>query len=129
VQGIGAGAVGRDAARAGGCRTAGLGLIFHYVVAFGIAAIYVVASRVVPMLARRPLICGPIFGVGAYFFMNLVVIPLSRIGPQPFTTGPFINGILIHAIGIGTPVALIASRCYRIRSAGCGWCRSDRESG
>jgi hypothetical protein len=117
-QGIAAGAIGRDAARAGGWGTASLGIFFHYVVAFGIATTYVLASRVVPVLARRPLVCGPIFGIGAYFFMNLVVIPLSRIGPQPFTTGPFINGILIHAIGIGLPVALIASRCYSPGASG-----------
>ena len=111
-QGIAAGAIGREQARAGGWGTASLGLFFHYVVAFGIATTYVLASRAIPLLARRPLVCGPLFGVGAYFFMNLVVIPLSRIGPQPFTTGPFINGILIHAIGIGIPIAVIASRCY-----------------
>jgi hypothetical protein len=111
-QGIAAGAIGRDAARAGGWGSAALGLFFHYVVAFGIATTYVLASRAAPLLARRPLLCGPIFGIGAYFFMNLVVIPLSRIGPQPFTTGPFINGVLIHAFGIGIPIALIASRCY-----------------
>jgi hypothetical protein len=107
-QGIAAGAIGREAARAGGWRTAALGLFFHYVVAFGIATTYVLASRVIPVLARRPYVCGPIFGICAYFFMNLVVIPLSRIGPQPFTTGPFINGLLIHTIGIGIPIALIA---------------------
>jgi hypothetical protein len=111
-QGIAAGAIGREAARAGGWGTASLGLFFHYVVAFGIATTYVLASRVFPVLVRRPFVCGPLFGIAAYFFMNLVVIPLSKIGPQPLTTGPFINGILIHAIGIGIPVALIASRCY-----------------
>jgi hypothetical protein len=41
---------------------------------------------------------------------DLVVIPLSKIGPQPSTTGPFINGILIHALGIGVPPALMAAR-------------------
>ncbi len=117
-QGIAAGGIGREAARGGGWRAAALGLFFHYFVAFGIAATYVLASRVMPVLARRPLVCGPIFGVAAYFFMNLVVIPLSRIGPQPFTTGPFINGILIHAIGIGIPIAVIASRCHPIAPSG-----------
>lgn len=71
-----------------------------------------------PALARRPPVCGPIFGVAGYFFMNLIVIPLSRIGPQPFTTGPFINGILIHAIGIGIPIAVIDSRCYAVGPSG-----------
>jgi hypothetical protein len=46
---------------------------------------------------------------GHSFFMNRVVIPLSAIGPQPFVLAPFINGILIHIVGIGIPTALIAA--------------------
>ena len=114
-QGIAAGAVGREAARAGGWRTAALGVFFHYLVALGIAAAYVLASRRLPLLVRRPLVCGALYGVAAYFFMNLVVIPLSKIGPQPFTTAPLVNGLLIHAVGIGIPVALVARQ---VRGAG-----------
>ena len=109
-QGIAAGAIGRDVARAGGWSTATFGLFIHYLVAFGIAATFILASRPFPVLAQRPFVYGPIFGIGAYLFMTLVVIPLSRIGPQPFTTGPLVNGILIHAFGIAIPVALIARR-------------------
>ena len=43
---IAAGFLGRDAARAGGVPTAALGLLLHFLVAFIIASIYVVASRV-----------------------------------------------------------------------------------
>jgi len=114
-QGIAAGAVGRDAARAGGWRTAALGVFFHYLVALGIAAAYVLTSRRLPLLVRRPLVCGALYGVAAYFFMNLVVIPLSKIGPQPFTTAPLVNGLFIHAVGIGIPVALVARQ---VRGAG-----------
>jgi hypothetical protein len=114
-QSIAAGAIGRDAARAGGWGTASLGLFFHYLVALGIVATYIVASRAIPVLARRPVVCGIVYGVGAYFFMNLVVIPLSAIGRQPFTTGPLVNGLLIHAFGIGLPTAMI---CYQTRPRG-----------
>jgi hypothetical protein len=114
-QGIAAGAIGRDAARAGGWGTGALGIVFHYMVALGIVSTYLLASRFVPLLTRRPVLCGIAYGIGAYFFMNLVVIPLSAIGPQPFTTGPFVNGILIHAFGIGLPTALI---CYRTLASG-----------
>jgi hypothetical protein len=117
-QGIAAGAIGRDAARAGGWSTGALGLVFHYLVALGIVATYLLASRAMPLLARRPIVCGILFGIGAYFFMNLVVIPMSAIGPQRFTTGPLVNGILIHAFGIGIPTALIAARAGSARHGG-----------
>ena len=109
-QGIAAGAIGRDAARAGGWTTGALGIVCHYTVAFGIAALYLLAARAMPALRRRPIVFGILYGIVVYFVMNLVVIRLSAIGPQRFTTGPFVNGILIHAFGIGLPTALIAAR-------------------
>ncbi len=107
-QGIASGLLGRDSF-AGGLATAALGSAIHYTIAFGIVLTYHVASRAIPLLARRPIVCGALYGVGVYFFMNLVVIPLSAIGPQRFTLAPFVNGILIHIFGIGIPSALFAA--------------------
>lgn len=109
-QGIAAGAIGRDAARAGGWTTGAIGIACHYTVAFGIATAYLLAARVMPALRRRPIACGVVYGIVVYFVMNLVVIPLSAIGPQRFTAAPLVNGLLIHAFGIGLPTALIAAR-------------------
>src|SRR5688572_17141908 len=55
---IAAGAIGRDAARAGGAPTAALGLVLHFVIALIIASIYIVTSRFLPVLRRRWVICG-----------------------------------------------------------------------
>jgi hypothetical protein len=107
---IAAGLVGRDAARAGGLQTAGLGAFLHYFIAFGIVTVYYVASRRLTFLKRQPFVWGPIYGVLAYFFMNEVVIPLSALGPGRYVLAPFINGILIHALGVGLPSALVAAR-------------------
>ena len=114
-QSIASGLLGR-ASYQQGLRAIALGVLIHYFVAFGIVATYLAASRAVPLLTRRPIVCGILYGIGAYFFMNLVVIPLSAIGPQRFTTGPFINGILIHAVGIGIPTALIAAMAAKNES-------------
>jgi hypothetical protein len=107
-QGIASGLLGRDSFR-GGAATAALGALIHYTIAFGIVLTYHVASRRIGVLTRRPFLCGAIYGVGVYALMNLVVIPLSAIGPQRFTLAPFVNGILIHIFGIGIPSALFAS--------------------
>ena len=45
--------------------------------------------------------------------MNLVVIPLSAIGWQPLTPGPFVNGIAIHVLGVGIPSALFTAVANR----------------
>jgi uncharacterized membrane protein YagU involved in acid resistance len=107
-QSIAFGLLGRRS-YSGGVATAALGLAIHYFVALGIVATYFLLSRRVSLLTRRPVLCGAIYGIGVYFFMNRVVIPLSAIGPQPFVLAPFINGILIHIVGIGIPTALIAA--------------------
>lgn len=112
---IAAGAIGRDAARAGGVPTAALGVLLHFTIAFTIAATYVVASRFLPALRKRWVVCGLAFGVLAYFVMTFVVVPLSNAGPGRITFSlpvvpVLINGLAIHALGVGLPAAYFASR-------------------
>ena len=112
---IAAGFVGRDAARGGGIPTAILGAATHYLVAFCIAAVYVLASRMLPVLRKRWFVCGIIFGAAAYFVMTWVVVPLSNAGNGSMTfalppTPVAINGVLIHMFGVGLPAAYFASR-------------------
>jgi len=116
---IAAGLLGRDAARAGGLQTAALGFVLHFLVAFIIATIYVVASRALPVLRRRWVICGLAYGVMAYFVMTFVVVPLSNAGPGRIAfalpVAPvLINGLAIHALGVGLPSAYFASRTRRV---------------
>src|SRR5258706_16395096 len=64
------GLIGREASRAGGLNTALLGILLHFVVAFCIATVYFIFSRLIPFMLRRPLISGLIFGVAANFVMQ-----------------------------------------------------------
>jgi hypothetical protein len=106
-QGIAAGVLG-PASFAGGWRTAALGVALHFLVAGGIVATFLVASRIAPPLRRRPFMFGPLYGVVVYFVMNLVVIPLSALGGPSFTWFGVTNGLLIHVVGVGLPAALAA---------------------
>lgn len=112
---IAAGLVGRDAARAGGVSTALLGVLAHFLVATCIVTVYVLASQIAPILKKRWVICGLVFGVIAYLVMNWFVVPLSNAGNGQITfalpaTPVVINGILIHMFGVGLPAAYFASR-------------------
>jgi hypothetical protein len=77
---IAAGFLGRDAARAGGVPTAIVGFFSHFLVAFCIVTVYVLASRAIPLLRRQWLLCGIAFGVIAYFVMTWFVVPMSNAG-------------------------------------------------
>jgi hypothetical protein len=112
---IAAGFLGRDAARAGGVPTAAVGLFAHYLVAFSIVTVYVLTSLAVPLLRKQWVVCGLVFGTVAYFVMTWFVVPMSNAGNQQITfalpvTPVLINGILIHAFGVGLPAAYFVSR-------------------
>lgn len=113
LRSIAAGFAGRDAARNGGAGIAALGLLTHYFVAFCIVTVFVLASRALPVLRRRWPSCGIAFGVVAYFVMTWFVVPLSNAGAGSITfalpaTPIVINGVLIHAFGVGLPAAYFA---------------------
>lgn len=109
-QSIAAGLLGR-ASYEGGTQTFLLGLLLHFVVATGIAAVYYVASLKLPVLIRHPVASGLVYGMLAYLVMNYVVIPLSAIGSRPSPPlSVFLPAFLAHAFLVGLPVALLARR-------------------
>jgi hypothetical protein len=108
-QSIAAGLLGK-ASFQGGRSTALLGVVLHFCVATIIAGIYILASRRLTTLARRPFLWGPLYGIVAYLVMNLVVIPLSAAGSGQKPPIVVLNGLLIHIFGVGIPSALWARR-------------------
>jgi hypothetical protein len=106
---IASGLLGQQA-RQGGAATAALGVVLHFTIAAGIVGVYFLAARRLPLLVRRPWICGPLYGVAAYFVMQLVVLPLSAaaVGGIPRAWPVLVNGLLIHLLGVGLPSALWA---------------------
>ena len=113
LQSVASGALGQDAFK-GGARTAALGLVFHFMIATIAAAVYYLASRPLRFLVNQAIICGPLYGVCIYLVMNFVVLPLSAIGSRPALPLPvLIGGLLIHMLGIGLPIALVARRYSR----------------
>ncbi|MGH9606747.1 MAG: hypothetical protein ACRD3N_13740 [Terracidiphilus sp.] len=105
LQGIAAGALGRNAYR-GGLPTAALGLFFQFLIAYGAAAVYVLASRVRVFLARRPLIAGPLYGIAVYWFMQIAVLPFSSTIKRPFSLELTVVGMAIHIFTVGLTIAL-----------------------
>jgi hypothetical protein len=97
----------------GGAATALLGLAFEYVIAFGAATAYVLAGRAFPVLVRSAVVCGVLYGIFVYWFMNLVVVRLSAAPKQPFSLKLTAVGIAIHIVCVGLPIALAARHSAR----------------
>jgi len=112
LQSIASGVLGK-AAYAAGAGAAVLGALLHVAIALVMAAVYVVASRGSPALNRRPWLWGPLYGIGCYLVMNLVVLPL-RFGPRPVAPIEVLaGGVAIHMFGVGLPIALFAALAAR----------------
>jgi len=109
LQGIASGILGRDAFT-GGLATAGLGLLCHFLIATAAAAAYFAASRRLPVLLDHAVVSGAAYGVFVYFFMQLVVIPLSAIGPRALALEDVLIGVAIHIPCVGLPIALTLRR-------------------
>jgi hypothetical protein len=69
---------------------------------------YYASSGRLPVLTRHPLIFGPLYGLFVYGVMNFVVLPLSAAVTGPKSLPVVINGLLIHALGVGLPSAVFA---------------------
>ncbi len=106
-QAIASGLLGR-AAFQGGAPTALLGAALHFFIAFGIVSVYYVASGRLAVLTRWPILCGLVYGVFVYFFMNHVVLPLSAVARGTFVLPVFLNGVIGHALLVGLPSAILA---------------------
>lgn len=105
--GIASGLIRRTAAFQGGVPTYILGIALHYFIALSAAAVYYAVSRKLGFLKEHPYVCGLYYGIAIFLVMNLIVLPLSAIHARgPFTLHGLIQGLLVHMILIGLPIAL-----------------------
>jgi hypothetical protein len=113
LQIVASGALGQKALL-GGWGIATLGLTLHFFMSFLYAAAYCCAARYFAVLTRKPLIFGALFGIAVFFFMRLVVLPLSAF-PFPVSFKPYAAGmdLLSHMFLFGVPIALCARRVAR----------------
>jgi hypothetical protein len=104
-----------EAAQPGGMGTTALGVFLHFVISFGAAAAYYLASRKLRVLTDHAVIGGMLYGVGVYFFMNGVVLPLSASNaPFPPVISVRILPVLgAHVFLVGLPIALAVRRWGR----------------
>jgi hypothetical protein len=90
----------------GGVETAVLGVVLHFVIAFGAAVVYYLASRKLPLLVQRAVLCGLIYGALVYAFMHLVVLPLSALPHSHSHLLYQVAEFIEHWFCVGLPIAL-----------------------
>ncbi|HYL86007.1 MAG TPA: hypothetical protein VE263_17405 [Candidatus Angelobacter sp.] len=90
----------------GGAQTAALGVVLHFIIALGAAAVYYAASRKLEILVSQAVLFGLIYGALVYLFMHVVILPLSAApkGHMPliYQASEFVE----HWFCVGLPIAL-----------------------
>lgn len=109
-QAIASGLLGAESYK-GGAATAVLGVFLHFIIAFVAAIVYYIVSRRIRFLTGYAVISGVIYGILVYWFMQLVVLPLSAFpGKNSFDLKSVITGLIIHILFVGLPIALVIRR-------------------
>ena len=93
----------------GGAATAALGLMLHFVIAFGVVIVFFVVRQASALIRRHPVAAGVGYGLIVFAVMNLIVLPLSAARPRHSLTGDLIQ-IGIHMFVIGLPTSLLLRR-------------------
>lgn len=118
-QSVASGLLGQEAARAGGVTTGLLGFVLHFAMTVVMAAVYYAAARRLPVLVKRAIPLGVLYGLGIYLVMNYIVLPLSAIG-RPGGSGPWyliLPEVLVHMFLVGLTIALATRRALASPSA------------
>jgi hypothetical protein len=101
-----------EQAFAGGMRTVILGAVLQEAMAVVIAAVFVAATLLIPVLRRHWIQGGVLYGVVIFFVMNYVVVPLSAWHVWPhFSVAQFFSNLLAMLL-FGSIVAYFASRVW-----------------
>jgi hypothetical protein len=106
---IASGALGA-AAFTGGKATAALGVLFHFFIAFSVAAVYYGASLRLGILLAHVFFSGILYGAGVHLVMSLIVVPLSAAPKREFSLAAFVTQLVVHMFFVGLPIAYIVAR-------------------
>jgi hypothetical protein len=93
-----------------GIGTVLLGCFLHLVVSLTWAVFFVLVLARIPTVARHPVVCGILAGVGVKFFMQYVIVPLGHANIPHHDWISLTNNLLAHTFFFGVPVLWIARR-------------------
>lgn len=113
LQGIAAGLLGRGALN-GGLAIAALGLVFHFMMALTVTAVFYGLSRRFPALLRYAVPAGVVYGLIVFSINNFATAPFmswlrSLYLHTPVSFRPPMGWVqaIIHVFCVGLPIALV----------------------
>jgi len=97
---------------------AAIGLLVHFAIMLCMVAAYFLAAPRVRILLRHPILAGLLYGLLLWGIMYWIVKPLRwPDAPLPHNLKGIASALFAHCILVGLPIAWIAARHFRRRSA------------
>lgn len=84
-----------------------LGVVLHFCIATGAAAVYYAFSRKLPIMIDHPIWSGIVFGTAVYCFMHAVIVPLSAANHRAIPPIYVVTELIEHWFFVGMPIAFI----------------------
>jgi uncharacterized membrane protein YagU involved in acid resistance len=111
---IASGAFG-NAAFSGGVGMMMYGILFHFIIAFACTVTFFLLYPKLSFLKHSIFLNAVLIGIIAWFVTTIIIIPLSKIPPNPIKFSQALIAILILIICIGLPVAYAAKKYFSIK--------------
>ena len=91
-----------------------IGLLFHFIIAYGFTLGYFLIYPYVKLLQRNSIVSGIFYGIFVWLIMNLIVLPLSNAYHAPFSLMPALRSVLILILCVGLPISIFTSNYYKL---------------
>jgi hypothetical protein len=100
-----------QAAFAGGAEMVIAGLVFHYLITYLFTLFLYLAYPFTYRIAdNNKYVVAIVYGGFTWIVMNLMILPLTKIGENPIPAITVVKGILSLILCLGLPVVLVADR-------------------
>ncbi len=108
---VASGVFGKEAFT-GGTTMAAWGLLFHFLIAFGLTIFFYWLYPRVTWIGKHKVVAGLLYGIFAWLITTQVIVTLSRIGHQPIVFSKALTAVLILMCCIGLPISLMINKHY-----------------
>ncbi len=96
----------------GGYFMAWVGLLFHFLIAFGWTIFFFLIYPRIPLLSKNKFVTGLFYGIFIWLVMNLLLLPLTKVPPSSLIAANAITGMLLLVVAVGLPISILANRYY-----------------
>jgi uncharacterized membrane protein YagU involved in acid resistance len=114
LQSVAAGPFGDPMLQTSSVPVALAGLIVHYALMTVMVTLFVLAALKLPVILRRPLLWGTLYGFAIYLVMYWIVLPLRWPELFPKTALWDVgNALFSHLVCVGLPMGFVVSRALK----------------